>query len=301
MQGKLSEVSNPNISDAGSKNVTENKKKSRKPAVIAVASAVAVLAGGGWFVWKTYANHELAEARQACVEASESYRKAADSYSGLVDGDAATASQITVKQVADAKTVDALAEALKVNEPDVVACVADSKADYESKTSLIEKKHRLVRETREELGKRGQGRERFETGEDRFRCGTVVEGFGRQGRRCGDARRTVQGSQGQGCGQDRGRVEEGQRLGDGEDEGGRGGAAQGRGGGRRAGRRTGPDADAAVVFGAATVVHALVFRRFDIEWRRFQQRAGLRSKQRRSRMHDRLPSALKRWIDSPLI
>ena len=140
MQGKLSEVSNPNISDAGSKNVTENKKKSRKPAVIAVASvaAVAVLAGGGWFVWKTYANHELAEARQACVEASESYRKAADSYSGLVDGDAATASQITVK-VADAKTVDALAEALKVNEPDVVACVADSKADYESKTSLIEK------------------------------------------------------------------------------------------------------------------------------------------------------------------
>lgn len=84
MQGKLSEVSNPNISDAGSKNVTENKKKSRKPAVIAVASvaAVAVLAGGGWFVWKTYANHELAEARQACVEASESYRKAADSYSG---------------------------------------------------------------------------------------------------------------------------------------------------------------------------------------------------------------------------
>lgn len=129
MQGKLSEVSNPNISDAGSKNVTENKKKSRKPAVIAVASvaAVAVLAGGGWFVWKTYANHELAEARQACVEASESYRKAADSYSGLVDGDAATASQITVKQVADAKTVDALAEALKANEPDVVACVADSK------------------------------------------------------------------------------------------------------------------------------------------------------------------------------
>ena len=165
--------------------------------------------------------------------------------------------------MADAKTVDALAEALKANEPDVVACVADSKADYESK-------NRLERETREELGKRGQGRERFETGEDRFRCGTVVEEFGRQGRRCGDARRTVQGSQGQGCAQDRGRVEEGQRLRDGE-------------------------------FGAATVVDALVFRRFDIEWRRFQQRAGLRYKQRRSRMHDRLPSVLKRWIDSPLI
>lgn len=58
----------------------------------------------------------------------------------------------------------------------------------------------------------------------------------------------------------------------------------------------------AVVFGSPTVVHALVFRRhvgFDQRW--FQQRAGLHSKQRRSRMHDRLPSALKRWIDSPLI
>lgn len=109
--------------------------------MIAVASvaAVAVLAGGGYLGWKTYANHELAEARQACVEALESYRKAADSYSGLVDGDAATASETTAKQVADAKTVDALAEALKANEPDVVACVVDSKADYESKTSLIEK------------------------------------------------------------------------------------------------------------------------------------------------------------------
>ena len=74
-----------------------------------------------------------------------------------------------------------------------------------------------------------------------------------------------------------------------------------RGGGRRAGRRTGPDADAAVVFGAATVVHALVFRRFDIEWRRFQQRARLRSGQQGVRMHYRLSSALKRWIDSPLI
>lgn len=141
MQGKLSEVSNPNISDAGSKNVTENKKKSRKPAVIAVASvaAVAVLAGGGWFVWKTYANHELAEARQACVEASESYRKAADSYSGLVDGDAAAASKVAAGQVADAKTVGALSKELKVTEPKTVACVADDMAGYESKTDLIEK------------------------------------------------------------------------------------------------------------------------------------------------------------------
>ena len=130
----------PDGNAAGLDGVAENKK-SRKKTVIAVASVavVAVLAGGGCLGWKAYTGHQLADARQACVEASESYRKAVNGYSKLVDGDAATASQITVKQVADAKTVDALAEALKANEPDVVACVADSKADYESKNSLIEK------------------------------------------------------------------------------------------------------------------------------------------------------------------
>ena len=120
--------------------MAENKK-SRKPAVIAVASvaAVAVLAGCGWFGWKAYTGHRLADAKQACVEASESYRKAVNGYSTLVNGDAATASQITVKQVADAKTVDALAAALKATEPKVVACAADDKAGYESKTGLIGK------------------------------------------------------------------------------------------------------------------------------------------------------------------
>lgn len=113
----------------------------RKKTVIAVASVavVAVLAGGGYFGWKAYTGRQLADARQACVEASESYRKAVNGYSTLVDGDAATASQITAKQVADAKTVDALAAALKATEPKVVACAADDRAGYESKTGLIEK------------------------------------------------------------------------------------------------------------------------------------------------------------------
>ena len=130
----------PDGNAAGLDVVAENKK-SRKPAVIAVASvaAVAVLAGGGYLGWKAYTGHQLAEARQACVEASESYRKAVNGYSTLVNGDAATAFQITAKQVADAKTVDALATALKATEPKVVACAADDRAGYESKTGLIEK------------------------------------------------------------------------------------------------------------------------------------------------------------------
>lgn len=126
----------PDGNAAGLDVVAENKK-----AVIAVASiaVVAVLAGGGYLGWKAYTGHQLAEARQACVEASESYRKAVNGYSTLVNGDAATAFQITAKQVADAKTVDALAEELKATEPKVVACAADDRAGYESKTGLIEK------------------------------------------------------------------------------------------------------------------------------------------------------------------
>lgn len=133
-------TSSPDGNAAGLDGVAENKK-SRKPAVIAVASvaAVAVLAGCGWFGWKAYTGHRLVEARQACVEASESYRKAAGEYSKLVDGDAAAASKVTAGQVADAKTVDALAAALKATEPKTVACVADDMAGYESKTGLIGK------------------------------------------------------------------------------------------------------------------------------------------------------------------
>ena len=133
-------TSSPDGNAAGLDGVAENKK-SRKPAVIAVASvaAVAMLAGCGWFGWKAYTGHRLAEARQACVEASESYRKAAGEYSKLVDGDAAAASKVAAGQVADAKTVDALAEELKATEPKVVACVADDMAGYESKTGLIGK------------------------------------------------------------------------------------------------------------------------------------------------------------------
>lgn len=126
----------PDGNAAGLDGVAENKK-----AVIAVASVavVAVLAGGGYLGWKAYTGHQLTEARQACVKASESYRKAVNGYSTLVNGDAATAFQITAKQVADAKTVDALAEELKATEPKVVACAADDRAGYESKTGLIEK------------------------------------------------------------------------------------------------------------------------------------------------------------------
>lgn len=136
-------TSSPDGNAAGLDGVAENKK-SRKKTVIAVASVavVAVLAGGGYFGWKAYAGHQLADARQACVEASESYRKAVNGYSTLVDGDAATASQITVKQVADAKTRDELSKAVKAKDAGLIAAAskkvndsmaAKTKADAEAK------------------------------------------------------------------------------------------------------------------------------------------------------------------------
>ena len=118
-----------------------NGTRNRRPVVVAVASVaiLALLAGGGYLGWRAYTGHRLAEARQACVEASEGYRKAAGEYSKLVDGDAAAASKVAAGQVADAKTVDALAEELKATEPKTVACVADDKAGYEAQAALIEK------------------------------------------------------------------------------------------------------------------------------------------------------------------
>ena len=126
MQGKLSEVSNPNISDAGSKNVTENKKKSRKPAVIAVASVAAWLCrlvAAGSFGRPTRTMSWPRRDRRVWKRRKATARRRTR-IPGWWMATRPQPPQITVKQVADAKTVDALAEALKANEPDVVACVA---------------------------------------------------------------------------------------------------------------------------------------------------------------------------------
>ena len=121
--------------------VSETKKiglNRRTVAVVAVV-CVAALAVAGGVGCKAWSDHETAMAAKDCRSASEAYRKAADSYNGLVDGDAATASRITAKQVKDTTTVDGLAEALRASEPKVVACTADTRAGYETKAASIEK------------------------------------------------------------------------------------------------------------------------------------------------------------------
>lgn len=110
----------------------------RTVAVVAALCAVALAVAGG-IGYKAWSDHETAVAAKDCRSASEAYRKAVNSYNGLVDGDAATASRITAKQVKDTATVDGLAKALKASEPKVVACTADTKAGYETRTASIAK------------------------------------------------------------------------------------------------------------------------------------------------------------------
>lgn len=106
---------------------------------VAAGVAVAVLlAGGGWVGWSAYEHHRLESARAACADASESLRIAMNEYNTLKTGKATDMAGVTAKQVADAKTVDALAGALDAKEPATAACVADSRADYETQTGRVE-------------------------------------------------------------------------------------------------------------------------------------------------------------------
>lgn len=122
----------------------------RTVAVVAVVCAAALAVAGG-VGCKAWSDHETAVAARDCRSASEAYRKAVNSYNGLVDGDAATASRITAKQVKDTTTVDGLAEALRASEPKVVACTADTKAGYETKAASITKHTAWYRNHRKSL------------------------------------------------------------------------------------------------------------------------------------------------------
>lgn len=106
---------------------------------VAAGVAVAVLlAGGGWAGRNAYEHHRLESARAACADASESLRVAMNGYNTLKTGKATDMAGVTAKQVADAKTVDALADALDAAEPDTAACVADTRADYEEQAGRAE-------------------------------------------------------------------------------------------------------------------------------------------------------------------
>lgn len=99
-------------------------KQSKWLIPVIVVIAVVIMAVAGFIGHRVYANAEHGKATAACAEASDKVREAANDYNAIVNGDAADASAITVKQVKDSKTVDALAKALKETATEYEGCVA---------------------------------------------------------------------------------------------------------------------------------------------------------------------------------
>ena len=110
--------------------VPEPETVRRRPkwlAPAAVGCVLALLAVGGVAGCRVWSARELASARAACAVAADGARGAANDYNAVVNGKAASASAVTVDQVKDARTVDALAKALKTTAPEYEGCLAGSK------------------------------------------------------------------------------------------------------------------------------------------------------------------------------
>ena len=110
----------------------------RKRAILLAVTTVVVAAlavTGGWMAWDA---HALSVAKADCAKAADSARVSANGYDALVNGDAKTASEVTVEQVKDGKTVETLDKALKAEAPEYGGCVADSEQGLQEATSKLD-------------------------------------------------------------------------------------------------------------------------------------------------------------------
>lgn len=113
------------------KNTSPDSHKKKRIAIIGVSSLlVAILAAGGAVaVYQHSASAQLAEAKTACAQASETLRVARNRYDTLHDRDAAEAMRITDKQVENTAAVTTLAKTYKETTPKLTACnVSDTDA-----------------------------------------------------------------------------------------------------------------------------------------------------------------------------
>ena len=122
-------------------------------APVAAGCVLVLLAVGGVAGCRVWSARELAEAREACAEAADGARGAANDYNAVVNGKAADASAVTVDQVKDARTVDALAKALKTTVPEYEGCLAGSKAGLDEATSKLDRQAAWYRTHAASLGK----------------------------------------------------------------------------------------------------------------------------------------------------
>lgn len=122
-------------------------------APVAAGCVLVLLAVGGVVGCRVWSARELAEAREACAVAADGVRGAANDYNAVVNGKAADASAVTVDQVKDARTVDALAKALKTTVPEYEGCLAGSKAGLDEATSKLDRQAAWYRTHAASLGK----------------------------------------------------------------------------------------------------------------------------------------------------
>ena len=136
--------------------VPEPETVRRRPkwlAPAAVGCVLVLLAVGGVVGCRVWSARELAEAREACAVAADGVRGAANDYNAVVNGQAADASAVTVDQVKDARTVDALAKALKTTVPEYEGCLAGSKAGLDEATSKLDRQAAWYKTHAASLGK----------------------------------------------------------------------------------------------------------------------------------------------------
>ena len=122
-------------------------------APVAAGCMLVLLAVGGVAGYRMWSARELAEAKEACAVAADGARGAANDYNAVVNGQAADASAVTVDQVKDARTVDALAKALKTTVPEYEGCLAGSKAGLDEATSKLDRQAAWYKTHAASLGK----------------------------------------------------------------------------------------------------------------------------------------------------
>lgn len=116
-------------------------RKNRRPVVIGVAAVAAVaLVAGGVCGYRAYENHRVSMAREACQSAVTDLGKTVKAYQALLGADATTAALKTDEtSVKDAKTLDALKQAVGAKTPGMVSCDASDKTGLDEATAKADK------------------------------------------------------------------------------------------------------------------------------------------------------------------
>lgn len=129
-------------------------RKNRRPVVIGVAAVAAVaLVAGGVCGYRAYEDHRVSMAREACQSAVTDLGKTVKSYKALLGADATTAALKTdATSVKDAKTLDALKQAVGAETPAMVKCDASDKIGLDTAAAKADKAAKGVNADAKALG-----------------------------------------------------------------------------------------------------------------------------------------------------